>query len=182
LGDIAATFNAVPEGPTIYFELPLCGPTNDLLEAIARSRGRAKVRTGGLTPDAVPASADLARFIAACARARIPFKATAGLHHPVRAAQPLTNAADSPRVFMHGFLNVFLASVLTYFGGTQKQVIETLEETSPQAFHFEETAVSWHGHRLTVQQIKEARTNLAIGFGSCSFEEPVADMKSLCLL
>src|ERR1017187_3330475 len=40
----------------------------------------AKVRTGGLTPDAVPAPAAIANFLRCAAHRRLPFKATAGLH------------------------------------------------------------------------------------------------------
>ena len=61
-------------------------------------------------PEAIPDPADLARFIAACAAAGVPWKATAGLHHPVRAEQALTYEPGAPRAVMHGFLNVFAAA------------------------------------------------------------------------
>ena len=70
----------------------------------------AKVRTGGLTPEAIPSSAQLADFLTAAAARKLPFKATAGLHHPVRSMRALTYAPDSPRAVMHGFLNVFTAA------------------------------------------------------------------------
>src|ERR1035441_3077289 len=60
----------------------------------------AKVRTGGLTPDAVPAPAAIANFLRCAAHRRLPFKATAGLHHPLRSLRPLTDAAGSPRAVM----------------------------------------------------------------------------------
>jgi len=180
--DVAAAMKAVPEGTTVYFEIPLSGTTEDLVAAIARFQARAKVRAGGLTPALIPASADLARFVIACARARVPFKATAGLHHPVRSVHRLTYAPDSPSGVMHGFLNLFLASAWIYWGGTESEAIETLEEMSPKAFRFEDGAISWHNHRLAMQQIAEARKRFAIGFGSCSFEEPIADLKALNFL
>jgi hypothetical protein len=180
--EVAATMEAVPEGMTVYFEIPLSDGGEYLVGTIAKYQARTKVRTGGLTPDLIPASADLARLITACARARVPFKATAGLHHPIRSVHSLTNAPDSPKGVMHGFVNLFLASAWLYWGGTEKETIETLEETSPKAFRFEDEAASWHGHRLTTQQIVEARENFAIGFGSCSFEEPIADLRSLKFL
>src|SRR5258708_31204656 len=40
--------------------------------------------------------ADFAAFIVACAERQLPFKVTAGLHHPVRAAHPLTYEPDAP--------------------------------------------------------------------------------------
>ena len=54
--------------------------------------------------------AQLLRFLRACTEAGVPFKATAGLHHPLRAEYRLTYAPDSPRGTMFGFLNVFLAA------------------------------------------------------------------------
>ena len=82
----------LPEGVTAYFELPIDADPAPL----AGGRGRAKVRTGGLTPEAFPAPADLARFLYRCAKARVPFKATAGLHHPIRSMQRCTYEPDSP--------------------------------------------------------------------------------------
>src|SRR6266852_1266566 len=70
--------------------------------------GFAKVRTGGLTPESIPAAEDLADFLCRTAERRLAFKATAGLHHPVRSDRPLTYAPDAPRGVMHGFVNVFL--------------------------------------------------------------------------
>src|SRR5260370_14786007 len=68
----------LPESVTAYFELPIDADPAPL------AGGRAKVRTGGLPPDAFPAPADLARWMSRCASAPLPFKATARLHHPLR--------------------------------------------------------------------------------------------------
>ena len=135
----------LPEGVTAYFELPIDADPAPL----AGGRGRAKVRTGGLTPEAFPAPADLARFLYRCATARVPFKATAGLHHPIRSVQRCTYEPDSPTALMHGFVNVFLAAALLWHGGSAGDAIATLEEESPGAFHFDDEGVEWHAHRLT---------------------------------
>ena len=137
------------------------------------------MRTGGLTPDAFPAPGDLARWISRCAAARVPFKATAGLHHPLRSVQRCTYQPDSPTALMHGFVNVFLAAALLWHGGSEAAAIATLEEQSPGAFHFDDQCAAWHGHRLTTAQIREARERFAISFGSCSFEEPISDLQQL---
>ena len=65
----------------------------------------------------------------------VPFKATAGLHHPVRAPQALTYEADSPRALMHGFLNVLLAGTFAWHG--ERDIEPILAETEPQAFRFD---------------------------------------------
>src|ERR1039458_1007223 len=54
--------------------------------------GFVKVRTGGLTPEAIPESEAVADFLCRAAARRLPFKATAGLHHPIRSLHPLTYA------------------------------------------------------------------------------------------
>jgi hypothetical protein len=142
----------------------------------------AKVRTGGLTPEAIPSSAELAAFLYAAAARRMPFKATAGLHHPVRSLRPLTYAGDSPRAPMHGFLNVFCAAALAYHGVAREDVAGLIEETDPAALEFGESGFAWKGHRLSTSQIHSARSEFAHSFGSCSFEEPIADLRELGLL
>jgi hypothetical protein len=142
----------------------------------------AKVRTGGLTPEAIPSSAEVAAFLCEAAGRRTPFKATAGLHHPVRSLRPLTYAGDSPRAPMHGFLNVFCAAAMAYHGMEQGRLAEMLEETRAAAFEFDEDGFAWKGHRLSASQIHSTRREFAHSFGSCSFEEPVADLRELGLL
>jgi hypothetical protein len=173
--EAAAVLAGAPQGVVTYFEIPV----NEDPKPLAAMGVRAKVRTGGLTPEALPSCADLARFLHLCAAANVPFKATAGLHHPVRSLRPL-GGNGSPCAMMHGFVNVFLAAALLWHrGSTEADARATLEETSPEAFRFEERCVSWHGHSLTTSQLRAARRKFAISFGSCSFEEPMQDLKEL---
>lgn len=161
----------------VYFEIPIQADPSPLLAAIAREGGRAKLRTGGVTPSLIPSSADLARFLGACAGAGVAFKATAGLHHPVRSPRRLTYAPDSPEAVMHGFLNVFLAAAFALKGMDRADLTRLLEERSPGAFVFTEDAVEWNGHRLETGRLAEARSRFALAFGSCSFDEPRDDLK-----
>ncbi len=113
----------------------------------------------------MPLGPDLAAFLHRAAAAGVPFKATAGLHHPL------------PSPPMHGFVNLFLAAALAWHGGSEADALFTLRETS---FHFDSHAAWGAGaYRLTAKQIRAARSGFAISFGSCSFEEPVADLKEL---
>jgi hypothetical protein len=159
-----------------YCEIPV--DNLRALNDIQHQGAFAKVRTGGLVPDAIPASLAIARFLRACASLRLPFKATAGLHHPLRSEQPLTYAANPPCATMHGFVNVFLAAAFAWHGAEVTQVAALLDETDPGAFHFDETA-RWRDASLTLQQITDARRHFAHNFGSCSFEEPVTDLRRL---
>ncbi len=142
----------------------------------------AKIRTGGLTPDAIPCSRHVAEFLHAAAARRIPFKATAGLHHPVRAEHPLTYAPDAPRAVMHGFLNVFSAACFAWTGAPVFLLEEVLEERDPLAFEFHDREMLWRGRPVTTGQIRAARLEFAHSFGSCSFEEPVDSLRELGLL
>jgi hypothetical protein len=174
-----AAADRVP-GLDVYCECPAAAPNLDvLLDAIHSTGCGAKLRTGGLVAEAIPSSLDVATFIAGCTERGIPFKATAGLHHPLRGVHGLTNAADAPRAEMHGFLNVFVAAALAATHRLDaRSLVALVEERSPTAFSFDEGGVSWRGLRADTAAITAARM-LARGFGSCSFEEPVDDLKAL---
>jgi hypothetical protein len=144
-----------------------------LLDAVAAHGLRAKIRTGGVTADAFPAAAHVATFLRRCAELGIGFKATAGLHHPLRCLRPLTYASDAPRGVMHGFVNVFLAAALL------PHAEAILLEDDPCSFAFDDDAASWRGHAVRTEELVRIRREFAISFGSCSFEEPVADLKEL---
>ena len=141
--------------------------------------GFAKIRTGGLTPDAVPSSEELASFLHRAASRRLPFKATAGLHHPIRSEHALTYSTDSPRAVVHGFVNVFVAAAFAWYGAEETILVDVLNEIYPSAFDFGEDEMIWRGRRLFTAQIAESRRDFAHSFGSCSFEEPVADLREL---
>lgn len=135
-----------------------------------------KVRTGGLTPESVPPPEAIADFLHRAAERRLPFKATAGLHHPIRSLHTLTYAADSPRAAMHGFLNVFIAAAFAWYGEVEL-LPHIIKEEDPRAFEFAGDELRWRGRRLTAEEIRAARRDFAHSFGSCSFEEPVADLR-----
>jgi len=170
--------SGLPDGLIVYVEFPPA-QVGQMLPVLLRTGARAKIRTGGMTPETIPDPATVAQFLIACADAQLPFKATAGLHHAVRDNYPLTNEADGPSARMHGFVNVFLAAALAWLGKEEDLVIATLEEESPKQFRFTEGNVSWHKNALTTSQIGTMRRDFGIDFGSCSFEEPIDELKAL---
>ncbi|HEX4949027.1 MAG TPA: hypothetical protein VFZ34_20280 [Blastocatellia bacterium] len=172
----------IPRTLTTYFETPISTDPADLLDAIVTSRARAKVRTGGVTPNAFPALDDLLRFIRLCAEARVPFKATAGLHHPMRGTYKLTYEENAATATMNGFLNVLLAAAFARFDLSETELRALLAETSADAFLFDEEGVQWRRHRLSASQLELTRQQIVMAFGSCSFTEPVADLQALNLL
>lgn len=170
-------------GREVYCEVPLDGDISPWLDAVLQCGGRAKIRTGGITQGAIPSIAEVARFLFAAAAVRLPFKATAGLHHPLRGDYALTYDDGSPYGTLHGFLNVFLAAAFLRQGEIDEtQARELLAETRPSALEWSNAGVMWSGARLTSEEIAEARTGFALSYGSCSFEEPLADLRRLHLL
>lgn len=170
---------------TCFIEIPINDDPKELgelIKAIGAEGAFAKVRTGGVTADAFPSSQNLARFISICAEEDVGFKATAGLHHPLRSVNRLTYTPDSQSAMMHGFLNVFLAAAFSQNGMGNERLAELLEETSPVAFRFEPGCVYWRDEMLGVGHLRNARNLFAIAFGSCSFTEPIEDLQRLHLL
>jgi len=182
LQDADASLEALPSGLTAFVEVPLGEELDGLLSTLRRRGARAKVRTGGVVPDAIPDPADLARSIAACAAASVPWKATAGLHHPIRAERALTYEPGSPRAVMHGFLNVFAAAAFARGGAPAADLEAVLREEDAAAFRLEEDGLSWHHLRVATADLARSRHDFASSFGSCSFAEPVADLRSLGVL
>lgn len=181
---IENTVAALPTGLGAYFEISPSGPNfSELVATLAITRQRAKIRTGGVTPQEFPRSRDIIRFVRTCLAGNVPYKATAGLHHPIRCFSPLTYAADAPRGTMHGFLNLFL---MTGFAreSLKADVLEALmEEEFGEAFTFDENGVSWRAEReLTNWHLERLRKFGIHSFGSCSFEEPVEDLQKLGIL
>ena len=155
------------------------GEAEKMLPVLARYAARAKIRMGGLTADAIPALEVVADFLVACARAQVPFKATAGLHHAVRGMYALTYEPESARAKMHGYVNVFLAALLAWRGENAAAVWETLAETDAGGFRFGDESVRWLGHDAGVDEIEAMRREFAVSYGSCSFEEPVEEARAL---
>jgi hypothetical protein len=166
----------------VFVEIPLGDDPRPLLEVVKRHGARAKARTGGTTASSFPTAAALARFIVACAAIDLPFKVTAGLHHALRAEQRLTYDIDAPLATMFGFLNVFLAAAFARAGMEEPTLSLLLEERESAAFTFGDDAIAWRDWRLGREQIADMRHSLALGFGSCSFREPVDELHDLALL
>ncbi|HEY6446005.1 MAG TPA: hypothetical protein VIY53_06070 [Acidobacteriaceae bacterium] len=164
----------------LYFETP---PEKwpSLLQATAVAKARAKIRTGGEVPGAIPEESRVLEFLRIASERRLAFKATAGLHHPLRGMQRLTYKPDSPTGVMHGFLNVFCAAALLWHEpGQRQEAAWMLSERDADAITMDE-AMTWHnsGVMLTAEQIHVAREQFCIGFGSCSFTEPIEDLRKL---
>ncbi|MGI8638586.1 MAG: hypothetical protein ACR2MG_01320 [Pyrinomonadaceae bacterium] len=174
---------AVPPNLAVYFEIPIGKNLADLVSTLAIYKQRAKIRTGGVTTDAFPKVEKIVRFMRTCLAANVPFKATAGLHHPLRCFKPLTYEKDAPEGKMNGFLNVFLAAGLLQQGYKSGLIYELLNDERTDNFLFEDDGVLWRQeYFISTAQLRHLREKNIISFGSCSFEEPITDLQEIGLL
>jgi len=135
-----------------------------------------KLRTGGVTADAFPTSAQIARALVAAATNQLPIKFTAGLHHPIRQFR------DEVKTKMHGFLNVLGAAVLAAEHQWEAdQAITMLEDEDPHSFSFTDGFFAWRDWKIDTERLRYRR-KFVKSFGSCSFDEPRDDLRALNLL
>lgn len=140
----------------------------------ARASAGFKLRCGGAAAADIPSLAEVAGVICACRNARIFWKATAGLHHPLR------HVDAGLGVPVHGFVNLFTAAVMADVHRLDASRIEPiLADEDPSHFRFGDDALTWRDLSATCEQIALARGRGLQSFGSCSIEEPIQDLKAL---
>ena len=154
--DPEVLFDAAPE---VYCESPLRDDVSFRILQLGELGLRAKVRCGGSALPSVPA---LAEFVQACRRLEIPFKATAGLHQPLRHGNE------------HGFLNLLAAAV---FGDEE----EALADEDPESFEVSPESLRWRGRTAGARELSAAR-ELFVSLGSCSAQEPIDGLRALGML
>jgi hypothetical protein len=164
--DQAAAADALTAtGAAVFFELPGA----DALAGLPRSVG-AKLRCGGPTAAAFPSPAAVAGFIATARHLGVRFKLTAGLHHPFRIRD------EQLGVLQHGFINLLAATAID---------VEDLEavvaEPQPEAFHVDRHGLRWGDASAGPRELARARLHFT-AYGSCSFDEPVADLVAAGIL
>jgi hypothetical protein len=135
-----------------------------------------KLRTGGVTADAFPTSAQIARALVTAAPHQLPIKFTAGLHHPIRQFR------DEVKTKMHGFLNVMGAAVLaTEHQWDADQAAMMLEDEDSGSFSFTDDFFAWGKWKIDADRL-QYRRKFVRSFGSCSFDEPRDDLRALGFL
>jgi hypothetical protein len=192
----AGMLAATERPPALFFEAPVSPDDADgrqqgvaaVIRALARhnetlagagnvSPAGFKLRCGGVTAAAFPTVAQVAFALVTCRDAGVPLKATAGLHHP------LPRFDESVQATMHGFLNLFGAGILAHVHRLDQVAVESiLADEEAAHFRFEPGAFTYQsaGRHLaaTVPEIRHARQAL-LSYGSCSFDEPRADLRAL---
>jgi hypothetical protein len=164
-----------------FLEVPRDGALTATITAIAATAdealrpGGAKLRCGGSTREAFPSIHEVAEFIIACTEAGLPFKTTAGLHHPIRHHDAELD------VMRHGFVNLLTGAVSARAGAGLMTVEAIIAETDPHAFSVTFSGVEWHGERVGPHAVEETRRRF-VAYGSCEFDEPVDDLHELGFL
>jgi hypothetical protein len=161
-----------------YFEIPM-GIDEHWVSAIKASGARVKLRMGGVVTEAFPQTGAVAVMLQVLAERRIAFKATAGLHHPIRSRHPFTYDSNSATGIMHGFLNLAFAATLLQSGGASDEALQMLEVEDLRAWRVWQDAIACRGVNWSTDQIRAMREQFFISFGSCSFEEPIRDLEVL---
>ncbi|MGH3482227.1 MAG: hypothetical protein ACRDPQ_03235 [Nocardioidaceae bacterium] len=165
---------ALPDGVDAYVELPRLidsEPSAGWLraaDAVAEAGHRLKFRTGGESREAHPDPAQLATVINAALDRETAFKCTAGLHHGVR------HTDDDTGFEQHGFGNVILATGALLDGGDRDAATTLLADR-------DRDAVGAALRELDAEAATRIRGWFR-SFGSCSIDEPVADLVGWGLL
>jgi hypothetical protein len=167
----------MPDDLYPFFELPSAGDSRGLIAALVGGEAGAKIRMGGKTAGLPLTPADVARFIATCAAADVPFKAIGGLHHP------LTHAGEGGQNMEIGFLNLIIAAVLALNADPDEgDLIRVLEEGDIDAFMFDDAGLKWRDHRATVEEIEDTRLAFVASIACSSFDEPCRNLRAIGLL
>lgn len=168
VADVAAAARVVPAGVPVYVEVPVAAATEDRCAALAEAGLGLKLRTGGTSADAFPGEDELARALDAAVRTGVATKLTAGLHHGTRHRDRATGFEH------HGFLNVLIAVDAAAAGAGPAACAAALAERDP-------TRLAERVRRLDESAARAVRRTFR-SFGTCSVEEPLADLRALGLL
>jgi hypothetical protein len=157
--------DVLPAGVPTAVEVPRTAARDEVLDVLAGTGHRAKLRTGGVRAALFPSPEELAATLAACVTRGVALKCTAGLHSAVRHTDPATGFAH------HGFLNLLAACDVLAAGEPAAAAERWLRQDDPGAL-----VGGWAPDRVA-----RARA-VFTSFGTCSVLEPVDDLVTLGLL
>ncbi len=182
VADVDGLLDTVPEQLAIAMEVPGVGggDTRGYIAALAGTGAAAKIRCGGVTKEAMLPAEPIAKFIAACRTAGVPFKCTAGLHHALPGQYRLTYEDNPPMGPMQGFVNVFVAAILIGARAIDEATaLELMADADGSSFVLTDEKIGWKDHTVPVATAVEQRSRFALSYGSCSFEEPTEELAAL---
>lgn len=181
-GALIDALAAIDKDTVIFIEVDSSSRMVEQLAVISttlRGRGRsggAKLRCGGATPDMFPSPEVVASFIAGARDLSLPFKATAGLHEPIR------HHDDQLDVWRHGFVNILVASAAASGGADLDTITDIVAESDASTFTISPMLASWRDARFPGSAIARARKTGFVGYGSCDLNEPLDGLIELGFL
>lgn len=174
-----AAARMIPREYEAWVEVPLGSPAGPMIEAVLGGGGRPKIRTGGVSPELFPTADDILEFLAEAVRRDTAFKATAGLHHPLRGVYPYTYQSDSATGPMYGYLNLLVATALLMEDQPVDEARRALLDEDREAFEFAEPGLTWRGRRFDLATLNRLRQSGLRSIGSCSFGDPMRELQPL---
>ncbi len=165
-----------------FIEVDTHRPLREQIETIDRElresgqTGGAKLRCGGVTADHFPSVDTVVDFLWEASLAGLPFKATAGLHQPVR------HRDEELDVMRHGFLNLLAGSAACDEGEDRTTVQAIVAEEDPEAFEVNATALRWRDVMLPGSAVRRSRHDGFTAYGSCDLDEPLSALRALGFL
>jgi hypothetical protein len=182
IGALIGTILSIDPDVVPFLEVDRTGSITDQIASIAteldtRNRsGGAKLRCGGPTADHFPSVDEVTEFISEASAQRLAFKATAGLHQPVR------HFDDDLGVWRHGFLNILIADAAADSGQQRSVVRNIVSETDPTNFSISAFAATWNDVSLPGSALRRTRSKGFIAYGSCDLAEPTDALVDLGFL
>ncbi|ACU95772.1 hypothetical protein [Saccharomonospora viridis] len=158
----------IDDAVEVFVEIPRDERRPEIIAALPGTRYKAKFRTGGVKAELYPDEAELAAAIKAVVDARVPYKATAGLHHAIRDTDPQTGFEQ------HGFLNLLLATEAALNGAEEAELIRRLADRDG-------AAIAERVAALDPDQVTAVRAAFR-SFGTCSISDPLTELVELGLL
>jgi hypothetical protein len=168
-----------PFGFRRFGEVPLSEPPEGYLPVMRSTLIGAKLRTGGVIPEAFPDPDLLLRWVKAIVDSGVALKCTAGLHHPVRGRYRLTYQDGAPEGVMFGYLNVMLAAAALRMGSGADLARAILVEDDASAFRLAGPEIRWRQRPIATPVLSALRAEGSLAFGSCSFREPLDELAGI---
>ena len=179
---LVGTLSSIQPEVVPFIEMIPPGPFDDQIGTVANALaalgrvGGVKIRCGGRDAAMFPDPTTVASFILAATNAKLPFKATAGLHQPIRHYDTHLGA------WRHGFVNLLVAASAADAGHGMEMLTEIIAESDPDAFTISTAFITWREFSIPGPAMRRVRTRGFVAYGSCDFFEPIEALERLSFL
>ncbi|MEN8240011.1 MAG: hypothetical protein ABFR53_12525 [Actinomycetota bacterium] len=165
-----------------FVEVAASEPLKDQISTVAQALGElgrvggVKIRCGGTVASMFPEPGTVASFILEATNAKLPYKATAGLHQPIR------HYDSDLGVWRHGFVNLLVAAAAAEAGHGVEKLTTIVADTDPDAFAISTAFATWRDLSIPGPAMRRVRTQGFVAYGSCDFFEPIEALEGLSFL